>query len=148
MKRVFTVLVVLLVAMSSSFAGNKYQIDVEKIDQLFEQSSEVSASNFMLSATTAEMPMAPTPTPNPGKMIGGNGDVNPVVAFVLSFFLGGIGIHRIYMGTSVGTFIGYILTLGGCGIVSFVDWIMLLIGLIDEDISDYVNNPKFFMWAG
>lgn len=146
MKRVFTVLVVLFVAMSSSFAGSKYQFEAEKIDQLFEQSTEVSTSNFMLSAAGPESPMAPTPSP--AKMIGGNGDVNPVVAFVLSFFLGGLGIHRIYMGTSVGTFIGYILTLGGCGIVSFVDWIMLLIGLIDEDISDYVNNPKFFMWAG
>jgi len=147
MKKVFTVLVVLFVAMSSSFAGSKYQLQTDKIDQLFEQSTEVSTSNFMLSAVASpEAPSAPMPTP--GKMVGGNGDVNPVVAFVLSFFLGGLGIHRIYMGTSIGTVIGYILTLGGCGIVSLIDWIVLLIGLIDDDVSDYVNNPKFFMWAG
>jgi len=99
MKRIFTVVVVLFVAMSSAFAGSQYDFNAEKIDQLFEQSSEVSTSNFMLSAMGApESPMAPSP--GPAKMIGGNGDVNPVVAFVLAFFLGGLGIHRIYMGTT------------------------------------------------
>ena len=44
------------------------------------------------------------------------------------------------------TGVGYILTCGGCGIVATVDWIVLLIGLINNDISKYVNNPKFFMW--
>jgi hypothetical protein len=45
------------------------------------------------------------------------------------------------------TWVGYILTCGGIfGIVPFVDWIVLLIGLVEDDISKYVNNPKFFMW--
>jgi TM2 domain-containing membrane protein YozV len=74
---------------------------------------------------------------------------DPVVAFILSTFLGGLGIHRFYMGTATLTGVGYILTLGGCGIVAFVDWVVLLIALVqDEGIGKYTDNPKFFMWGG
>lgn len=74
------------------------------------------------------------------------GSKKPIVAFVLCWFLGYLGIHRAYMGTATGVIIGYILTLGGCGIVVTVDWIVLLLGAIDGDISKYENNKKFFMW--
>ncbi len=77
------------------------------------------------------------------KLRGGD---NPVIAFLLAFFIGPLGIHRAYMGTSAGVVIGYILTFGGCGIVAFVDWIVLLIGVIENDISKYVDNTRFFMW--
>ena len=53
------------------------------------------------------------------------------------------------MGTATLTGVGYILTLGGCGIVATVDWIVLLIALVNnEGISKYEDNPKFFMWGG
>lgn len=71
------------------------------------------------------------------------------VAFILAWFLGPLGIHRFYMGTATLTGVGYILTLGGCGIVALVDWVVLLIALIQkEGISKYEDNPKFFMWSG
>ena len=74
---------------------------------------------------------------------------NATVAFVLSWFVGFLGVHRFYMGTETLTGVGYILTLGGCGIVAFVDWIVLLIALINQEgISKYEDNPKFFMWSG
>ncbi len=74
---------------------------------------------------------------------------DPAVAFILATFLGGLGIHRFYMGTATLTGVGYILTLGGCGIVAFVDWVVLLIALVNnEGISKYEDNPKFFMWGG
>ena len=67
------------------------------------------------------------------------------MALVLDFFLGGLGIHRFYLGTEVMTGIGYILTCGGIfGIVPLVDFIVLIINI--DNISKYVNNPKFFMW--
>lgn len=73
------------------------------------------------------------------------GTKNAGVALVLDFFLGGLGIHRFYLGTEVMTGIGYILTCGGIfGIVPLVDFIVLIINI--DDISKYVNNPKFFMW--
>jgi TM2 domain-containing membrane protein YozV len=74
---------------------------------------------------------------------------NATVAFVLSWFVGFLGVHRFYMGTATLTGVGYILTLGGCGIVAFVDWVVLLIALINQDgIEKYEDNPKFFMWSG
>jgi len=67
------------------------------------------------------------------------------VALVLDFFLGGFGVHRFYLGTATMTGIGYILTCGGIfGIVPLVDFIVLIINM--DDISQYINNPKFFMW--
>ena len=67
------------------------------------------------------------------------------VAILLDFFLGGFGVHRFYLGTEVMTGVGYILTCGGIfGIVPFVDFIVLIINM--DDISAYVDNPRFFMW--
>lgn len=74
------------------------------------------------------------------------GSKNGWIAFALCWVLGTLGVHRFYLGTKVLTGIGYILTGGGCGIVAFVDWIVLLIGAIEGDISKYEDNPKFFMW--
>ncbi|MDI9867079.1 TM2 domain-containing protein [Flectobacillus sp. DC10W] len=99
--------------------------------------AEVSAQNNMLAAS-ASMPASSVAASK-----------DPVVAFILSTFLGGLGIHRFYMGTATLTGVGYILTLGGCGIVAFVDWVVLLIALVqDEGIGKYTDNPKFFMWGG
>ena len=33
------------------------------------------------------------------------------------------------------------------GIVPFVDWVMLLIGVVDDNISQYIGNTRFIMWA-
>ncbi len=76
-------------------------------------------------------------------------DKSEVVAFILSWVVGVLGIHRIYMGTSTGVVVGYILTCGGLGIVALVDWIVLLIALVDDDktIDKYVGSKRFFMWA-
>ena len=48
-------------------------------------------------------------------------------AFLLCFFLGGLGIHRFYVG-KVGTGILQILTLGGLGIWALIDFIMIIMG--------------------
>ncbi len=66
-------------------------------------------------------------------------------ALIIDFFLGGLGIHRFYLGTKVMTGLGYILTCGGIfGLVPLVDLIVIAINF--DDISQYVDNPKFFMW--
>lgn len=73
-------------------------------------------------------------------------DKNPWVAFILAWAFGTLGVHRLYLGAGAGVFIGYLLTAGGCGIIAFIDWIVLLLGAIDGDISKYVGSKKFFMW--
>lgn len=50
-----------------------------------------------------------------------------VAAALLCFFLGGFGIHRFYVG-KIGTGILMILTLGGLGIWTLIDFVMILLG--------------------
>jgi len=72
-------------------------------------------------------------------------DKNAIVAAVLAFFLGGIAIHRYYLGTKGVMFFYYFCTFGGIfGIVPFVDFVVLLVE--SNDISKYCNNEKFLMW--
>ena len=75
-------------------------------------------------------------------------EVKPVTALILNFFLGGFGVHRHYMGTAPGMWALYTFTFGGIfGIVDLIDFIMLIIGTVDNNIAPYINNRKFFMWA-
>lgn len=85
------------------------------------------------------MPGQPMPgQPMPGMMAptgyaGGKSDKQKIVAALLCWFLGGLGIHRFYLGYSA---IGVIqlLTFGGCGIWALVDLILILTGgLKDAD---------------
>lgn len=74
-------------------------------------------------------------------------DPNPWVAFALAWVLGGIGVHRVYLGGKGSLILIYFITCGGIfGIVPLIDWIVLLVGAIKGDISEYVGSDKFFMW--
>ena len=50
-----------------------------------------------------------------------------LVTLLLSFFLGVLGIHRFYTGHTM-TGLAQLLTVGGCGIWAFIDFIMILLG--------------------
>ena len=50
-----------------------------------------------------------------------------LVTLLLSFFLGVLGIHRFYTGHTK-TGVAQLLTLGGCGIWAFIDFIIILVG--------------------
>jgi len=54
-------------------------------------------------------------------------DKKMVTACLLCFFLGGLGIHRFYVGKA-GTGILMILTLGGLGIWIIIDLVMIVTG--------------------
>lgn len=50
-----------------------------------------------------------------------------IIAILLCFFLGGLGIHRFYLGyTTIGVI--QLLTAGGCGVWVLIDFIRLVIG--------------------
>ena len=129
----------LIVFSLNSFAGN-YKLDNNKIDAMMADAQEVLApstvemgSLFSIPGTDAQLD-----------------EKDPIIAFLLTATAGvGVaGIHRLYLGTETMTFIVYLLTLGGCGIIQTVDAIMLLMVLIDDEksISPYVGNPEILMW--
>lgn len=138
MKKLFTLVGILLISLSlNSFAGN-YRLDQSKINAMMSDAQEVVAiSVFDLSSFNS---------------IPGNDAVltekDPTVAFVLSLVVGYLGIHRLYLGTEPVTFIVYLITGGGCGIITLIDTIMLLMVLIDDEksLTPYIDNPEILMW--
>ncbi len=63
-----------------------------------------------------------------------------VGAILLCFFLGWLGIHRVFMGGSALLIVGYILTAGGFfGLLPFIDFIRLII-----NSDHYKDNSRFF----
>jgi hypothetical protein len=62
-----------------------------------------------------------------------------VVAALLAWFLGFLGIHRFYVG-KVGTGVLMIVTLGGLGIWALIDFIVILVGSFkDKDGRLLIN---------
>lgn len=59
--------------------------------------------------------------------------------------LGLFGLHRIYLHSSPGIPLVYIVTFGGAfGILPFIDFVLIL---LNKDIHlNYTSNPHLFMW--
>lgn len=112
--------------MSDSNGPNEIQRAVEK-------SGQAPAPSDMIPCTTCGADMvsnanacAKCGAPN-AVMAGEVSTKSMVPAALLCFFLGGFGIHRFYVG-KIGTGILMILTLGGLGIWTLVDFVMILLG--------------------
>ena len=128
-------LVIGVAALTGNAKAESYTINDSQIDNLFASATETSMN--IISNVTDSAPALPGSASVQEK--------DPLVAILLDFFLGGLGIHRFYLGTKTMTGIGYILTCGGIfGVVPLIDLIVLAVNW--DDISPYVDNPKFFMW--
>ena len=66
-------------------------------------------------------------------------DKSRLVAFLLCWFLGYLGIHRFYVG-KIGTGVLYLLTGGIFGIGLLVDWIVILVGSFKDDQGKVLEN--------
>lgn len=63
-----------------------------------------------------------------------------LTTLLLCIFLGGLGVHRFYAG-KIGTGILQLITVGGCGIWTLVDLIMIITGsFTDKDGNPITNN--------
>ena len=125
----------LMVLLSNVCYSSAYTVDDASIDALIANAVEVNTLDSSM----------------PFDFHGSNAmltsSANPWAAFALCWVVGGFGVHRHYMGTKNTMWAIYTFTCGGIfGIVWFVDWVVLLIAAIDEDISKYTGNTKFIMW--
>ncbi|MBL6963598.1 MAG: TM2 domain-containing protein [Bacteroidetes bacterium] len=134
MKKVFTVFAFFVITSTFLFAdGGKYKINDQAVDHMIASATEISMNDM----STLNIGMNSVPSEQVSEK-------NPWVAWILCATYFG---HRIYLGSKTGTIILYVCTGGGCGIVTTVDAIVLLIGAINEDISKFIDNDKFIMWG-
>ena len=138
MKKLFLVVILFVTVLAVKQASaSSYSVDEQAIDQLF--ASAVETSMISMNATELSSVASNVSTTVMAQ------EKDAIVAIVLDFFLGGLGIHRFYLGTETLTGLAYIFTCGGIfGIVPLVDFVVLIID--NKDISPYINNPKFVMW--
>ena len=139
MKKFFLALAVLLGCAVVANASN-YSINDSDIDALIacaEETPSLDIDSFDLAAASSASSSA---------VISEKSDA---VALVLCFIVGGFGVNRHYMGTSPAMWALYTFTFGGIfGIVPFVDFIVMLIDLVEDNgFGAYYGNTKFFMWA-
>ncbi len=66
-------------------------------------------------------------------------DKDWLVTLLLSIFLGSLGIHRFYVG-KIGTGILQLVTLGGCGIWSLIDLIMIITGNFKDANGNVIQS--------
>ena len=66
-------------------------------------------------------------------------DKDWVVTLLLSLFLGSLGIHRFYVG-KIGAGILQLITVGGCGIWTLVDIIMIATGNFKDKDGYEIKN--------
>lgn len=138
MKKLFITLLAVF-AVSAAASAMNYTIDDAAIDAAIESAVEVvptAALNALASSEAA--PVA--------ALSSGNRD--DMVAFLLTFFLGGFGIHRHYLGTSKWMWAAYTFTFAGIfGIVPLVDLIVEIVSLVDgSGFGLFYDNPKFLAW--
>lgn len=134
MKKLLTLFLLFAFLLPFNSNAESYRLDQNKIDASFAAATELSIMSVF---DMSDMQI-------PGQVLD---DKDPVLAFVLATVVGYLGIHRLYLGTEPIVVILYIITGGGCGIVTLIDWIMLLLVLLDEkDIGPYIDNPSFLMW--
>lgn len=62
-----------------------------------------------------------------------------LVTLLLSLFLGTIGVHRFYVG-KIGTGILQLITLGGCGVWTLIDIIMIVTGNFKDKDGNIIQN--------
>ena len=76
-------------------------------------------------------------------MENGKSKKSRLAALLLCFFLGGLGIHRFYVG-KIGTGIIWLLTLGLLGIGVLIDLIIIAVGTFKdkegENVIEWITN--------
>jgi TM2 domain-containing membrane protein YozV len=68
-----------------------------------------------------------------------SGNKSQLVALLLCFFVGGLGIHRFYLGYTWQGIV-QLLTAGGCGIWALIDFIRIITGSLKPRDGEYTST--------
>jgi TM2 domain-containing membrane protein YozV len=141
MKKISLLAVLLLLSVALTFAGSNYKLNDEKVDQLFNNATEISVTGLA--------PMSASPMNIEGTTSVKEMNNKILIAWIVDWVgLGAFGIHRYVLGTKGSMWAIYTFTVCGIfGIVPFVDfWVLLINGMIEQKGDKYLNNNKFLMW--
>ena len=146
MKKILFALIAMF-AISTLASAAPYELDDAAIDNAFESAIVVSPLDLMNEVPAAVSAGLMVPPSAPSAVI--TRGANPVGAILLTFFLGGFGVHRHYMGTRPWMWAIYTFTVGGIfGVVPFVDFIVEIVAAVeDNSVARYCGNTSFFMWG-
>ncbi|MEZ4722996.1 MAG: hypothetical protein R2813_14065 [Flavobacteriales bacterium] len=166
MKQTFFLLLFLIVNIAAS--ANNYKLDESNLNVLFESSCDISymlTSSELMKHGIESAAAAGEKRQVVGAIIAFVGPVGGYIVGTIAYFVFavatlGLGAycfpifyipiflpyHRWYLGTNGnGANVGllYCVTLNWCGVLSFIDGIMLL---IDDTEEKYIENPQYVMW--
>lgn len=68
-------------------------------------------------------------------------DKDWLVTMLLCIFVGNFGVHRFFVG-KIGTGIAMLLTLGGCGIWTIIDFILIVMGNFTDEDGKFLKNKS------
>ena len=71
-------------------------------------------------------------------MAGDKSEKSGVTVLLLCIFLGGLGVHRFFVGKT-GSGVAQLLTLGGCGFWALFDLIMIIMGKFTDNDGNFVK---------
>lgn len=135
MKKLLAVFTLFLLFGLTNVQASSYYVNDAAVENILSSGVELN-STFSLDANSTSSLFNHSATLN---------DKDPLVAILLDILLGGIAIHRVYLGGKPTLVLLYFITCGGIfGILPFGDFIVMLINY--DDISAYVGNDNFIMW--
>lgn len=148
MKKLFVCMFALLgFVVVSSANEDKYGLDNVAIDNAFNQATEISLDNFDMSSLNLLDAKMSLNSNAMSAMQGRGSNKNAFVAALIDVFLGWIGIHRMYLGSSDWMWAYYGITVCGIfGIVPLVDFIVLIVAGVQDNVGQFCNNSNYFMW--
>jgi len=133
---VMSLLLVLVAAYGSKASTAMYRVNDKSVEAVFATAKPMVLSLKAMASTLL--------SPLSGQKV--TAEKNVWLAVILDVFLGGIAVHRVYLGGTPILILGYLVTAFGIFfIVPLVDLIVLIIN--NENISKFVNNNRYFMWA-
>jgi hypothetical protein len=122
----------LLVFVVCFFLSFSISADNASIELSADQTQLVVGAQLELEALMAETTLASTVKFKRGK------------AILFTVFTGLFGGHRIYLGTHHRTPVLYSITLGGLGILPFIDLVNIV---FTKDLSKFEDIPQIIMWG-